>query len=741
MAKFRIELENQNQRILLMDYDSTIDKKDGFTFNEELSEQENDLFNLDFSIPEKVGRNKEINLGNLIAIGRPLWLYLYNPDKAIRMVITSYTPVVGSENSIFRIKAQDYASYNFTRNNAGLNLDTIEDEEFLDWLEQNFSINDRKTNTINIGNYILERGWLRTKDDSNYIGWQTNYIGAQEKIFNIQLSGSNTYNGLIEIANITNTFLFFDYINKVVLFVDKEDPILDKDFTIKRNFNLQNIERSYKGDNLYSLFYVEGGVDEFGLNTILSDETGYKDNFLYNLDYAVEKGLITQNEFNLIEEEIEDNLKDINEKLRVLIRERYETLEDINKANSRIDTLTDRLVLSNNFEDYINNYNNLVSEFYRKGASDTEVTEPISTSTFLATWSNLPLKSTLPATGSFSFNFPVRIRYDGVLFIFEQSTDEIIIDEETDLKIKLSFTASANEIVSSKGYSIYYTIVSGTGFNANLLSVVSSIASYVETVIYNTLTFIFPYFDLLFQYDGIAEIEKREEKINKEIEDIKEFWDEDYSELDDLNLNTTDPVEKARIAFLEQRINDYKIAIGDYNPETQILNTTVPGKFTLIKGVFDSYYNQYTSPNIKPIMERYRETIQEKQTFWYNLKNTYGQHIFLEGYYSNTIESSPENLKNQAEAIYREHQKPIEDFSITYIDVKDIIGINIQDLKVGDYVKIRDEYSEIQEIEDSKLQVSGITRSLRNSSNIQLKILRYNMINKILEKIIAGSQS
>jgi hypothetical protein len=72
MAKFRIELENQNQRILLMDYDSTIDEKDGFTFNEELSEQENDLFNLDFSIPEKVGRNKEINLGNLIAIGRPL---------------------------------------------------------------------------------------------------------------------------------------------------------------------------------------------------------------------------------------------------------------------------------------------------------------------------------------------------------------------------------------------------------------------------------------------------------------------------------------------------------------------------------------------------------------------------------------------------------------------------------------------------------------------------------------------
>jgi hypothetical protein len=117
----------------------------------------------------------------------------------------------------------------------------------------------------------------------------------------------------------------------------------------------------------------------------------------------------------------------------------------------------------------------------------------------------------------------VRIRYNGVLFIFEQSTDEIIINEETNLKIKLSFTVSANEIVSSKGYSIYYTIVSGTGFNANLLSVVSSIAFYEEEVFYNKLTFVYPYFNLLFQYDGIAEIEKREEKINKEIEDIKEF--------------------------------------------------------------------------------------------------------------------------------------------------------------------------------------------------------------------------
>jgi hypothetical protein len=48
------------------------------------------------------------------------------------MVITSYSPVIGTENLVYNIECQDYASYVFARNNAGLTLDTIEDEDFLD---------------------------------------------------------------------------------------------------------------------------------------------------------------------------------------------------------------------------------------------------------------------------------------------------------------------------------------------------------------------------------------------------------------------------------------------------------------------------------------------------------------------------------------------------------------------------------------------------------------------------------
>jgi hypothetical protein len=74
MPKFRIEMEltSINERLLLTDFDSNSDLINGITFNEELNESENDRYVLNFVVAENIGRNKEINLGSLISIGRPL---------------------------------------------------------------------------------------------------------------------------------------------------------------------------------------------------------------------------------------------------------------------------------------------------------------------------------------------------------------------------------------------------------------------------------------------------------------------------------------------------------------------------------------------------------------------------------------------------------------------------------------------------------------------------------------------
>jgi hypothetical protein len=97
-------------------------------------------------------------------------------------------------------------------------------------------------------------------------------------------------------------------------------------------------------------------------------------------------------------------------------------------------------------------------------------------------------------------------------------------------------------------------------------------------------------------------------------------------------------------------------------------------------------------------------------------------------------------LKEQAEAIYIDFQKPSEDFSITYIDISDLVGINLQSIRPGDFVTLKEEKLNIQQNEISKLKVASISKVLRENGNINLTIYRHNLINTILEKIIARNQ-
>jgi hypothetical protein len=74
MPQFKIEMEltSVNERILLTDFDSTQSKLEGLTFNETLNEEENDRYTLSFQLTGKSGRAREIPLGKLISIGRPV---------------------------------------------------------------------------------------------------------------------------------------------------------------------------------------------------------------------------------------------------------------------------------------------------------------------------------------------------------------------------------------------------------------------------------------------------------------------------------------------------------------------------------------------------------------------------------------------------------------------------------------------------------------------------------------------
>ena len=139
-------------------------------------------------------------------------------------------------------------------------------------------------------------------------------------------------------------------------------------------------------------------------------------------------------------------------------------------------------------------------------------------------------------------------------------------------------------------------------------------------------------------------------------------------------------------------------------------------------------------------MDIYRELIELKKTFWFNMKENYGRNIFSEGYYDNEIEVSSLDLRAQAELIYKQHKKPNEDFSITYVNMSDVLGVGLQEIKVGDYIKINKTNIKLQTLDNTFLQVSAISRTLRSDADISLTITRYNMINSVIEKIVARSQ-
>ena len=753
MPKFKIEMEltSITERILLTDFDSSEQKFNGITFNESLTEEENGLYRLNFSIAEEFGRTKDLNIGSLISVGRPIWLYTEKPNRSIRMVISSFTPVIGPENVIYEIEAQDYASYAFAKNNAGLTLDTIFDEDFLDWMKQNTLSNPPRIQDI--ANHILQRGWLQKYDGS--AGWEVvvddwvpeeNENGLLPKSnirLNFEVSSSNTYGGLVALAQLSNTFLEFDYVNEKVYFWDRESSELDKNYILQRQFNLQNYNISYSGDNLYSIFYIEGGVDEFGLRTILSDATEYKDNFLFNFNYFKDRSLVAND--SEIDDKINIDLKEINIEFQNAIRARFNTLGRIREFETELELISDAMGLAE-ADSHVSRYEELVEVFRRRREvlDGTGIIKTFTTPSFTIIW------ATIPTGLNLEFDFPVTLSYNSSGTQTRNSASQEF--EFNGLKFQISFeNLSGYTSATQNGVTFYYKVNEGD-FDIQKLNILTSQAEYSETVNWDAFETIYPYFSKLDLFDGQQGIDDAKARWQSKINTIKTLWEDavNYQKClsGDLTgsicetfwIPTDSNLKLDLIEGIDQRIDDYKIGIGEYDPETQTLDPNRPGKFTRILSLFEEFESEYTAKfTTGSHMGIYRAVQNRKQEFWYELKEK-KQHIFVEGYYENDIESSPQNLKEQAEAIYKSFQRPTEDFALTYVDVSDLVGVDVDLIAPGDFVTLRDDKILIDTTSDSRLKVAEISRVLRDKGNMTLSIYRYNNINQIIQKMVKETQ-
>jgi len=647
--------------------------------------------------------------------------------------------------------------------------------------------NTTTTTVENIANHILERGWLRRRTETSngftFQGWSV--AGDRlNAITNIGVADSNTYNGLIDLANSLNMNILFDYNNFRIIFVDRESSALDRNYTLRRGSTIQDYAISYSGEDMYSIFYVQGGLDEFGLTTILSDSTPYKDNFLYNFDYFESKGLANsaqiKAQFETRNPEVNPNsLVIINELLQRLIREEADRIGIIrvNRANFR--ALSDAILGGgeNSNVDY-SNLNKLFKDTVLISSIQTKALTPI----FTEKWSKAN------PNYKFDLSFPVKIKYDDVEQIF--ATDGAT---HTVAGVELALTLippveepDVDEFEYTKnGLTIYGRHAPDPStFDPEKFEVISSKIQYKIDVVFETNDQVYPYLDDLFRYDGDRAIQDERARLQSEVDRIQERWDERFqyqqclstivyngeplTEVAPENINPTDLLSNQNIVSsawndensfcainfslprfvieakttldgYEQEVEDFKKGIGNYNPETKEFDPNELGLFNFMVKKFESALENYvSSTSLDPILPRLRSAKLRKQQFWYDLKEN-RQHVFVEGYFDNDIETTSQTLKDQAEAIFTEHQNPNENFNITQINISDIIGVNVQEVQVGDFVKVRDERIPVPISPESKLKVASISKVLRDSANISLTIYRYNLINRILERIIRAS--
>lgn len=353
---------------------SSFQEKDysSLTFDENLEKELNDRHTLTFSILKDVGI-AGVQLYNFLKVGKKIRLeydqFNNDNDNYVDFIISSVSPVKTSDNILYNFTCEDYASFKFTRNNIGLNLNTFDDEDWLEYLKDNFDLTNENDepigNIISIGNYLLERGTLRNGQE----GWEVICDDEDSRTipFNIELSDSNTYNGLVEIANLTHTNFFINYENKTIDFKYKGSSDFYKNYVLSPELNLQDASFNYDGNDFYSILYVSGTdneydvdvgltptltnkfftwmennknremtieqyrngtfYDEFLLSYDQEDEKEkreyeeikiinkipYLDNFIFDFDYFQEAGLITKDEHDeIIEKWILNDLRKIN---------------------------------------------------------------------------------------------------------------------------------------------------------------------------------------------------------------------------------------------------------------------------------------------------------------------------------------------------------------------------------------------------------------------------------------------
>lgn len=310
MKGFKLYFYPNDSTIPVLFSQYTDDETSNITFNESLSENENDQYTLTFSIVDIFAKNQRFPavtvLGQYLRIGRKLRLECENHESTnyIDFIISSISPEGKPSNIIYNITATDYFSYIARRNNIGLNLDSIEDGEWLDL--------ELRNDLASLGNYILTRGAMQSSTmgstittaivaDSTFssIVWPVEYIPVSSSIFTLNYK----YKAFYDSGTLTSISINFNSDNKAIFNIKWYDTeTYNAWVTWKYTFYFENGGFNYTKEiietyntALYQYLITENPIQKIGIT-----DTYNSLNFVDGWEIIVQYNNETDNPINNI---------------------------------------------------------------------------------------------------------------------------------------------------------------------------------------------------------------------------------------------------------------------------------------------------------------------------------------------------------------------------------------------------------------------------------------------------------
>lgn len=234
------------------------------TYDENIIWKENSQATLTFKILRQV--HSTINpFFQFITNGRELQLEYRN--KYYEFIITSVVPKFYKENLEYEVTCQDAFSYFLAKNNVGANYADDEDATVFKWTGK--TIGELARSILEQSGYknkwSIDPNLGKTMGVPNFPATIYGFNTREENIATLELEGSNTLNGLIELTTLFNARIEVVYPKNPneqrIIYFRNKNVAHNSYVVLDKNVNLNDLGLSNTSEEFCTVLHVSGGTD------------------------------------------------------------------------------------------------------------------------------------------------------------------------------------------------------------------------------------------------------------------------------------------------------------------------------------------------------------------------------------------------------------------------------------------------------------------------------------------------